>query len=103
MNTAIWALAFAILIQIIGFSFWMGKLSQRVSDLGKQLTAVETKTATDKKDIKDQTATDLTHVLAEAHKVLPECQNVFVNLTSSIGKLECKVDMLILIMGTNNK
>ena len=114
MTIAFWSLAFVILLQIIGFSFWLGKLSQQVADLGKHLSAVEVKTSSDKRDIRDQTASDmrnvrdqttanLTQVLSEAHKVLPECQSSFITLASGISELKGKIDMLILLMNNNSK
>ena len=33
MTIALYSLAFCVLLQIIGFSFWLGKLSQSVKDL----------------------------------------------------------------------
>ena len=124
MTIAFWALAFIILVQIIGFSFWLGKLSQQVNDLSTQFKAEgiatngyrkeeRDKSATNLKESRDQTATNFKEIREQAasdlkeeralsasqlYQVLPECQASFMNLNSGISELKGKIDMLILIV-----
>jgi len=117
MNIAFWSLAFVILCQIIGFSFWLGKLSEQVKDLATQFNSDREKTtsyrknerdltAANFKDAREQTAANFKDernlLTVQSHNVLPECQNSFQLLTSGLSKLEGKVDMLILMMGKKN-
>ena len=112
MNIATWALAFTAILQIIGFSFWLGKLSQQVNDLSKAFLAEGIRTTDYRKNEREQTTANFKDsrdqttasfkderdlLLKQAHQVLPECQTSFTNLTAGIAELKGKIDMLILL------
>jgi hypothetical protein len=118
MNIATWSLAFAVLGQIIGFSFWMGKLSQQVNDLKTAFQAEGIKTTDYRKNEREQTTANFKDsreqttanfkderdlLLKQAHQVLPECQISFTNLTAGLSELKGKIDMLILLTNNKNK
>jgi uncharacterized membrane protein YhiD involved in acid resistance len=128
MSVAFWALAFVILCQIIAFSFCLGRLSQHVSSLERQLTSGEETTKTYRKNERDQTASNFKEardqtasnfkdardqtasnfkderelLTNQTHQVLPECQNSFLTLSAGLSRLDGKVDTLILMLGKKN-